>query len=123
MPGLAAKPIVDILLVVADSSDENTYLPFLESSGYSLRIREPEWHEHRMFEKTNANVNLHIISSNCPEIDRVLIFRDWLRANIDDRNLYERTKRALARQEWKKIQDYADAKTVVIEKILRRARL
>ena len=45
VPGLAAKPIIDILLVVQDSSDEAAYVPRLESGGYVLRIREPDWHE------------------------------------------------------------------------------
>ena len=47
--GLAAKPIVDICVLVADSSDEEAYVPDLEHVGYVLRVREPEWHEHRMF--------------------------------------------------------------------------
>src|SRR5690242_13720265 len=46
VPGLPAKPIIDILLVVESSADEKSYLPALEAAGYLLRIREPEWHEH-----------------------------------------------------------------------------
>ena len=56
-----------------------------------------------------------------PEIERVLLFRDWLRENAADRELYERTKRELARREWKYMQNYADAKTAVVEEILARA--
>jgi GrpB-like predicted nucleotidyltransferase (UPF0157 family) len=123
VPGLAAKPIIDILLVVADSSDEPAYAPILERAGYSLRIREPNWHEHRMFKGPAAETNLHVFSSGCPEIHRVLNFRDWLRSNAADRDLYERTKRDLAEREWADVQDYADAKTAVIEEILARAAL
>jgi GrpB-like predicted nucleotidyltransferase (UPF0157 family) len=122
VPGLAAKPIIDILLVVADSSDEAAYVPALESAGYVLRIRETEWYEHRMFKGPDADINLHVFSQGCPEIDRILTFRDWLRTNPGDRDLYARTKLALARQEWKYLQNYADAKTAVIEEILARAR-
>lgn len=123
VPGLAAKPIIDVLLVVADSSDEHTYVPIMESAGYLLSIREPNWYEHRMFKGPHADINLHVFSSGCPEINRILIFRDWLRSDATDRDLYRRTKQGLAQREWKDVQDYADAKTVVIEKILGRARL
>lgn len=120
VPGLAAKPIIDILLVVADSSDEPAYAPILERGGYSLRIREPNWHEHRMFKGPAADINLHVFSSGCPEINRILNFRDWLRSNAADRDLYEQTKRDLAEKEWADVQDYADAKTAVIAEILAR---
>ena len=116
--GLAAKPIIDILLVVTDSSEEPAYVPILERAGYALRLREPNWHEHRMFKGPAADINLHVFSSGCPEINRILNFRDWLRSNATDRDLYERTKRDLAEKEWADVQDYADAKTAVIEEIL-----
>ena len=121
--GLAAKPIIDILLVVTDSSEEPAYVPILERAGYALRLREPNWHEHRMFKGPAADINLHVFSSGCPEINRILNFRDWLRSNATDRDLYERTKRDLAEREWADVQDYADAKTAVIEEILARAAL
>jgi len=121
VPGLAAKPVVDMLLVVIDSADEAAYAPALEASGYSLRIREPDWHEHRMFKGPETDINLHVFSSGCPEIDRVLLFRDWLRSNAADRDLYAKTKVALARKVWADVQEYADAKTIVIEEILGRA--
>jgi GrpB-like predicted nucleotidyltransferase (UPF0157 family) len=121
VPSLAAKPIIDIVLVVADSTDEEAYVPALEASGYVLRIREPEWFEHRMFRERDTNVNLHVFSRGCEEIDRMLVFRDWLRANESDRELYERTKRELAQNKWKYGQNYADAKTAVVEEIMARA--
>ena len=121
VPGLAAKPIIDMLLVVTDSADEDTYVPALEAAGYLLRIRETNWFEHRMFNGPDTDVNLHVFSSGCPEIDRVLMFRDWLRNNAADRDLYARTKLALAGKEWKYVQHYADAKNVVIEAIIARA--
>ena len=122
MPGLAAKPIVDIVLVVADSADEGAYVVALETAGYVLRIREPHWFEHRMFKGPDTDINLHVFSLGCSEIERTLRFRDWLRANADDRELYERTKRELATQDWEHVQNYADAKTAIIDEILSRAR-
>jgi GrpB-like predicted nucleotidyltransferase (UPF0157 family) len=52
----------------------------------------------------------------------MLLFRDWLRNNADDRLLYENTKRELAARTWKYTQNYADAKTEVVQQILARAR-
>ena len=122
VPGLAAKPIIDIVLAVADSANEAEYVPLLEGAGYRLRIREPEWQEHRMFKGPETDVNLHVFSEGSPEIDRMLRFRDWLRSHAADRDLYARSKRALALGDWKFTQNYADAKTAVVEEILSRAR-
>ncbi len=122
VPGLGAKPRIDILLVVRDSADEPSYIPALEAVGYILRVREPGWHEHRMFNGPDTDINLHVFSEDCPEIDRMLLFRDWLRAHAADRDLYERTKRRLARKKWKYGQNYADAKSQVVEAILTRAK-
>jgi GrpB-like predicted nucleotidyltransferase (UPF0157 family) len=122
VPGLAAKPIIDMLLVVADSADEDSYLPHLERAGYVLRIREPGWHEHRMFRGIDPAVNLHVHTLGCPEIDRMLTFRDRLRTDAGERLLYERAKRELAEKDWKYVQNYADAKSYVIEEIIARTR-
>jgi len=122
VPGLLAKPIIDIVLAVYDSAQEAEYVPSLERAGYALYIREPGWYEHRMFQGPKPEVNLHVFSADCPEIDRMLAFRDWLRINAEDRELYARSKRLLAQQNWKYTQNYADAKTTVIEEILSRAR-
>jgi GrpB-like predicted nucleotidyltransferase (UPF0157 family) len=121
VPALAAKPIIDIVLVVADTANEEAYVPALEASGYILRIREPDFHEHRMFKGPDTNVNLHCYSSGCPEVEKMLVFRDWLRSNESDRLLYERIKRDLGARTWKYVQDYADAKTAVVDEILSRA--
>ena len=122
VPGLAAKPRIDMLLVVADSSDEPSYVPALEAAGYVLRIREPDWHEHRMFNRPDTALNLHVFSLGSSEIERMLLFRNWLRTHPSDRELYERTKRELASKDWKYTQNYADAKSIVVEEIIARAR-
>ena len=121
MRGLPAKPIIDIDLVVADSADEAAYLPELQSAGYRLVIRERDWYEHRCLKGPDTNVNLHVFSARCPEVERNVAFRERLRADEADRDLYARTKRELARRQWTYVQQYADAKTGVIEEILRRA--
>lgn len=122
VPGLAAKPIIDMTLVVQDSSDERAYVPQLESAGYRLTIREPDWFEHRLLKGPDTNVNLHVFSEGCEEVRSMTRFRDHLRTNDEDRALYERTKRQLAERQWKHVQNYADAKTSVIREIMERVR-
>lgn len=121
VPGLAAKPVIDIVMEVPDSSDESRYVIPLESRGYELRIREPHWFEHRMLKGADTDVNLHVFTFGCSEVDRMVRFRDHLRANPPDRKLYEAKKRALAARQWKYVQNYADAKTGIIEEIIARA--
>ncbi len=121
VPDLAAKPIIDVVLAVPDSADEASYLPKLEAAGYVLRIREPEWFEHRVFKGPDTNVNLHVFTVGAGEIERHLLFRDWLRANPADRDLYLQTKRELVTRDWQYVQNYADAKTAIVEAIIERA--
>jgi GrpB-like predicted nucleotidyltransferase (UPF0157 family) len=121
VPGLSAKPVIDIVLAVADSSKEPEYAPLLERAGYRLHVREPNWHEHRLFKGPDTDINLHVFSEGCPEINRMLAFRDRLRNDENDRNLYSLTKRELAQREWADVHDYADAKTAVVEMIIARS--
>jgi GrpB-like predicted nucleotidyltransferase (UPF0157 family) len=121
VPGLAAKPIIDMVLVVPDSADEASYLPQLEAAGYTLRIREPDWYEHRVLKGPDVNVNLHVFSPGCPEVERMLLFRDTLRSSDTERIAYEQTKRELAGRTWRYVQNYADAKSEVVEAIIARA--
>jgi GrpB-like predicted nucleotidyltransferase (UPF0157 family) len=93
VPGLCAKPIIDILLVVKNSADEPSYVPTLEAADYILRIREPEWFEHRMFKGPDTDINLHVFSEGTSEINRMLQFRDWLRSNDADRDKYHKSNK------------------------------
>ncbi|MGW5717857.1 GrpB family protein [Amycolatopsis sp. NPDC003865] len=122
VPGLCAKPCVDILLVVPDSDEEDAYLPALEAAGYRLVIREPDWEKHRCFKGPDTNINLHVYSPGNSQTERYRLLRDRMRAHPEERDLYAAKKRELAAKEWKFIQQYADAKTEVIEEILGRAR-
>ncbi|WP_424217370.1 GrpB family protein (plasmid) [Streptomyces sp. BI20] len=129
VPDLPAKPIIDVLLIVPDSADEASYLPALEALGYHLAIREPAWYQHRVLRKpfpnhrehTAESINLHVLSTGCPENERMLRFRDRLRTHTGDRTLYADTKRALANHTWEYLQNYADAKSEVVAGILQRA--
>ncbi|MEO7038675.1 MAG: GrpB family protein [Candidatus Elarobacter sp.] len=121
VPGLIAKPIIDICLVVLDSSREDAYLAKLEALGYAVTVREPEWFEHRMLQRTAPDVNLHIFSADCAEIARMRLFRDWLRGAPEDVRLYAEAKARLAKRRWASVQEYADAKSGIVAEIITRA--
>ena len=118
VPGLAAKPIIDINLVVADSADEPAYVPALEALGYVLHVREPGWHEHRLLRLDEPQVNLHVFTTGSTEHARMITFRDRLRTDPEALDLYVTTKQRLAAQHWERVQDYADQKSSVVERIL-----
>jgi GrpB-like predicted nucleotidyltransferase (UPF0157 family) len=119
VPGLAAKPIVDMLLTVADVADEAAYVPTLESIGFLLRVREPG---HRMLRTVGRDTHLHVYEPDRAEVCDYLDLRDWLRVDAQDRALYAAEKRRLAEQQWRDMNDYAEAKTDIIRDILTRAR-
>lgn len=96
VPGLPAKPIIDIDVQVPDSSAEETYVPGLTAAGYRHVLREPWWNGHRMLVPERGGVNLHVFPDGAPEPLRHLLFRDWLRSHPDDRELYAAAKRELA---------------------------
>jgi GrpB-like predicted nucleotidyltransferase (UPF0157 family) len=123
IPGMAAKPRIDMVLGVPDSAREEEYVPDMEAAGYILTIREPDWYEHRLFRGPDTDINLHVFTAGHPEIDRMIAFRDWLRTHPDEFTLYLDTKRELSARTWRWVQDYADAKSEVVQEIARRAGL
>jgi GrpB-like predicted nucleotidyltransferase (UPF0157 family) len=118
VPGLAAKPIVDIQVTVDDPDDEDAFAPALEQAGYELRVREPR---HRLFRTRGRDVHVHVWAAGSHDERRHVLFRDWLRADADDRQRYEDTKRALAGRRWRDVNYYAEAKSPVITEIMARA--
>ncbi|SMB97252.1 GrpB family protein [Deinococcus hopiensis] len=121
VPGLAAKPTIDVDLTLDDSADEAAYVPVLEAAGYRLTIREPEWHEHRLFKGPDTDINLHVWTVGSPEAQRHLIFRDWLRANETDRGAYGEHKKAVAEREYEYAFQYNNGKAALLREILARA--
>ena len=119
VPGLDAKPVVDMLVVVTDSADEDSYLPAMEDCGYVLRVREPEFEEHRMFRTPERDVHVHVLSERSPEIERYLRFRDALRATPFLRARYQELKRSLASQGPQDMNGYARAKSEFVDAIIR----
>lgn len=118
MPGLAAKPIIDIDVSVSDADDEDAYLAALESAGYMLRVRQPG---HRMVRTPHLDVHVHICTAGSEWERRHLLFRDWLREDVADRDAYSHHKQRLAEREWPDMNAYAAAKGTLIAEISARA--
>jgi GrpB-like predicted nucleotidyltransferase (UPF0157 family) len=122
LPDIPAKPIIDIVLAVADSSEEDAYVPPLIAQGYRLHLREPDWEQHRVMKgDLPVLVNLHVFTAGSHEIRRMLAFRDRCRTHPEELALYAETKQALAGQVWRHVQHYANAKGEVVEAIIARA--
>jgi len=119
VPGLAAKPIIDVLVVVADIGDEASYVPALVDAGFVLRVREAG---HRMFRTPDRDTHIHVYASGDQAITDYLDLRDWLRRDESDRALYAGVKHDLARRAWSDMNHYAEAKSDVIQQVLGRAR-
>ncbi|KQR16586.1 GrpB family protein [Cellulomonas sp. Leaf334] len=124
VPGLTAKPIIDVDLTVADSTDEPSYRPRLEAAGFTLVLRERAWHEHRLFTRDRPRANLHVWSPDSPEAARHVLLRDWLRTHADDRDAYAAAKRAAADRLRQvgggTVNDYNDLKAPAIRELLDR---
>ena len=118
VPGLAAKPIIDIDLIVDDPTREEIYVPALAALGYVLTIRERTWYQHRMLRHDGPRTNLHVFGRDCPEHARHILFRDWLRAHPEDCVRYARVKDE-ARIGVTDVRDYNRNKQAVIRHIYR----
>jgi GrpB-like predicted nucleotidyltransferase (UPF0157 family) len=124
VPGLPAKPMIDIDLTVADPGREQDYVPALEAAGFRLRVREPWWHGHRVLRADEPPCNLHVFGFDSPEPIKHRIFRDWLRGNPGDRDFYAATKRqaaADANAAAEDVMQYNARKQQVIREIYHRA--
>ena len=118
--GLHAKPVIDLDLTVADSADEASYLPDLEAAGFTLRVREPDWEEHRCLRGADPVCNLHVFSPGAVEPQRTRAFRDWLREHDDDREAYAALKRDLATRPFDSVMDYNAEKGELVYEIYER---
>ena len=122
--GLAAKPIIDIDLTVADPDREQDYIPALEAIGFRLAIREPWWYGHRVLRAAEPHCNLHVFGFDSPELVKHRIFRDWLQGNPDERDRYAAAKREAASEasvRGEHVMQYNARKQQVIREIYHRA--
>jgi GrpB-like predicted nucleotidyltransferase (UPF0157 family) len=121
VPGLHAKPIVDVQVVLADGvdlDDERAYAPRFGVAGFAVRVREPG--EHRMFRSPGRGVHVHLWA-DAADVRRHLLFVAWLREDDADRDAYAALKRELAQRRWPSMDHYAQAKGPLIAEITARA--
>lgn len=122
VPGLWAKPVIDVDLTVADSAEEEAWLPDLEAAGFELRVREPEWEQHRCLKGHGPEANVHVFSPGAREPRRHVMFRDWLRTHDDDRAAYAAVKREVAARGFSDAMLYNNEKAWIVydlyEKVL-----
>jgi len=124
VPGLVAKPVIDVDLLVADPDLEQSYVPQLEAAGFVLRLREPWWYRHRMLRLDEPRVNLHVFGHDSPEPLRHRVFRDWLRLSSEDRELYAAAKSAAVTASTflgEDVEHYNDRKSGTVREIYGRA--
>lgn len=124
VPGLVAKPIIDVDLTVADPDAEDEYVPALQEVGFVLRIREPWWYRHRMLRSADPLVNLHVWGFDSPEPLRHKIFRDWLRLDASDRSVYASVKQDALRaatELGEDVNDYNQRKSRILREVYARA--
>jgi GrpB-like predicted nucleotidyltransferase (UPF0157 family) len=120
--GLAAKPVIDIHVAVADADDEPTYVPSIESVGVALRSRDEG---HRYFRPAGTRpreVQVHVSSAGSDWIARHVLFRDFLRADATTRIAYGALKVRLAAEYRDDRIAYNEAKSAFILDALDRAR-
>jgi GrpB-like predicted nucleotidyltransferase (UPF0157 family) len=116
VPGLSAKPVIDVDLIVKNPDLEADYVPILSTLGYVLTVRELSWYRHRMLRHDAPRVNLHVWGPNCPEHVRHILFRDWLCNHAEDRGRYANIK-LKAKTDVDNVQDYNRNKQAVIRDI------
>ena len=123
VPGLAAKPVIDLDLAVADPDDEDAYVPPLVVAGFVHVVREPWWYGHRLLRGTDPAANLHVYGPDSAESVRQRLFRDWLRQHPEDRDRYALAKieaASAARAAQEHVQQYNARKERVVRDIYAR---
>jgi GrpB-like predicted nucleotidyltransferase (UPF0157 family) len=118
VPGLVAKPVLDLQVAVPDVEDERTYRPALESLGLVLRVREPG---HRFFRRPAGQprtVHVHVCQRDSPWERDHLAFRDRLRARPELATAYADLKRRLADELGSDRAAYTDGKSAFIRSVL-----
>ncbi len=114
MPGLAAKPIIDIQVSVPDTEDEATYVPAVERAGARLRARDPGHRYFRPPADRPREVHVHVCESGSEWERNHLLFRDYLRAHPAARDAYAELKRELSQSYPDDRLAYTDAKAAFI---------
>jgi GrpB-like predicted nucleotidyltransferase (UPF0157 family) len=126
VPGLGAKPIVDILVGVERLADVERCIPEIEALGYEyVPEYEADLPQRRYFRRDEAGAraqHLHAVELDSDFFRDHLAFRDALRADANLARAYETLKRELAGRFGRDREGYTDAKTVFVEAVLEKVR-
>lgn len=125
VPGLIAKPIIDIMIGLKDFTQADALVRHVQSLNYEYVSQfEDEMPYRRYFRKENSDVRthqIHMVALDSEFWHRHLSFRDYLKANPNVAAEYATLKQKLAEQHWNDVNDYAAAKTEFIQSIEARA--
>lgn len=124
VPGLAAKPIVDVCPVVSDMDDGETCAELLQRSGYyrSEKDRGDDWIELGRTADDGQEFNVHVRPRDSEAVRKYLLLREYLRDHPRARDEYARVKRTAAERYPRDISKYTREKSAVIESIVQKAR-
>ena len=121
VPGLAARPVIDIMIGLYNFSEADGLVQKVVALDYTyIPEYESVMPNRRFFKKIqNGKIthHIHMVEINSEFWKRHLLFRDYLRENREVAKKYGLLKEELAKQEWKDTNDYAEAKTQFIRKI------
>jgi GrpB-like predicted nucleotidyltransferase (UPF0157 family) len=123
VPGLAAKPVIDIQVSTADLAAEALYCAALERAGVQLRYRDDQHRYFRPFAGQPWDVHVHVCAARSRWERRHLLFRDYLRASATARAAYAEAKFAASRLWRGDRMGYNAAKTQVILDIMEKAEI
>jgi GrpB-like predicted nucleotidyltransferase (UPF0157 family) len=126
VPGLGAKPIIDIMVAVSRLADAQACIEPLQSLGYEyVPEYEDELPERRYFRKgplEKQTHHLHMVELTSEFWERHLLFRDYLRTHPQEAQQYHKLKKELAAKFGSDTVAYTDAKTPFIRSVEAKAR-
>ncbi len=126
VPGLAAKPVIDIMAGLPDFSGADALVPGVVALGYRhIREYEAAMPFRRFFTRDQNGArafHVHMVQAGGEFWERHLLFRDFLRSHPDTAREYAGMKAGFAEREWENGNAYAEAKTPFIREMERRAR-
>jgi GrpB-like predicted nucleotidyltransferase (UPF0157 family) len=122
IPGIAAKPVIDMMALLRRHEDGFACVPAMAASGFEFRGEAGLGGRHFFRKGHPRTQHVHMYQSDHPEVGRHVRFRDYLRQHPDEASAYEALKRALATRFGSDRRAYSDAKSEFCARIEQLAR-
>jgi GrpB-like predicted nucleotidyltransferase (UPF0157 family) len=122
IPGMIAKPIIDIAIAVVDFDEAKVCIPLVESLGYEYKGEFGIPRRHYFVKGDPRLFHIHMSEASGAEWENTLLFRDYLCNHPDMAEEYAQLKQQLAKKHPQDRQAYLDGKTAFVEKVLCLAR-